>query len=96
MLGLTCARVVHDAEMHDGAQSALAKDFLGFLAPDIDLMMNDVFGFVLERSSIDSDDDALAMQSPSKPAAESSAYSSDEHWQIGEIARSVRSAWRTT
>ena len=62
VLGRGRARIVHDAEVHDGLDVAGAEDVLELLAADVDLGVLDVLGLVEEGAAIDADDGALAVK----------------------------------
>jgi len=76
---------VHDAKVDDGGEAFVSKDFLGFFAANVDLVMNDVVRFVLERATIDADDGAFDEESASESSSEPSADSGDENREVGMV-----------
>jgi hypothetical protein len=51
-LALAPSRIVEDTEVNDSADVAAAEDVLHLLAPHVDLVVDDVFGAVVERTPI--------------------------------------------
>jgi hypothetical protein len=65
--------------MNHGRDTARSQDVFQFLPAEIDLRVLDVFGLVVERTSINPEHGALAVQKAREPLAEAAADAGDEH-----------------
>ncbi len=83
VLGGRRARVVHDAEMHDGLDVAGPEDVFELLPADVDLSVLDVLGLVVERPAIDADDGAVAVEHARQLLSEAAADARDENGAAG-------------
>jgi hypothetical protein len=70
---------VHDAEVHERADLAIAKDVFCFLSPEVDLAVFDVLRPIREWTSIEPDDATFTVQHSSHTAPESPADPRDDY-----------------
>ena len=82
-LALAPPGVVKDTEVHDRADVPAAEDVFHLLAPHVDLVMDDVFGAIGERTPVYPHDPIGAVELPREELAKAPADAGDQHCALG-------------